>query len=404
MTAKLDLPIPLVGVLIGACGSVLAPATPPADADAPVLDTASIRCAALTAPANGGVTISNGGLYPSTATFTCDAGYGPSGTTSSTCDMDGSWTGTAPVCFSDAGEGKWHYRRSVQIMGSSAGVQNSYVVLVKVDTASLIAEAKMQATGADIRFASASGAELPWWVEDGMNTSSTRLWVKVNQIAVAGTTIHLDYGNPSAGFGGPLVNNGRRTFELFDDFEAATLDSARWNAGQRDRLPNQQDGVLHFYELTSQNGQYDGEEAQTALTFKGGKIAEFNMKMNAAPQPTWKSQMFIARIGSTSTVSTAPVAQIASGWWSNGVQDCAAVNGSYIGKVQIDAKNGAFNLFLGEALCASKSMSELTDPYVLNFAVQGGWGSTTVDFLDFRVRPFTSPEPVAGTPGAEQGT
>jgi hypothetical protein len=398
---KATFALSFVGVLVGACGSVNAL---PAVADAPMLDAASITCAAPIAPVNGGVTVSNGGLYPSTAVYTCDAGYGPSSSTTSTCGTDGSWAGSPPVCFSGAGGGAWHYRRLVQITGSSAGVQNGYVVPVRVDTASLIADGKMQATGADIRFATASGTELPWWVGDGMNTSSTRLWVKVDQIPFAGTTIHLDYGNPSAGLGGPCANNGRRTFELFDDFEASALDSARWSVGQQDRLPDQQDGLLHFYESTSQNGQYDGEEVQTVLTFAGSKIAEFNMRMSTAPESTWKSQMFLARIGSAATVSAASVARIASGWWSNGVQDCAAMNGSYLGKVQIDANDGTFNLFLGETLCASKSISELTTPYVFNFAVQGGWGSTAVDFSDFRVRSFVLPEPVAGTPGVEQGT
>jgi hypothetical protein len=403
----------LMGVLLGACsiacGSVTF--TPPSDGgdldgslDTPDLDGPSITCKALTAPATGGVTVSNGGLYPSIATYTCDAGYGPSGATSRTCNTDGSWSGAVPICFSSGGGGAWAYRRGIPIVGSNAGVQNDYVVLVTVDTASLVTEGKMAATGSDIRFASPSGIELPWWIESGLNTSSTRLWVKVHQIPIVGTTIQLDYGNPSAVLGGPYANSGHNTFELFDDFETTALDPARWSAGQAYRLPAQQSGLLHFYEWTCCNGQLGAEEAQTAMTFAGSKAVEFSMARNSAPESSWKSQQFLARIGAASTVSTAPIAKVASGWWSNGVQDCAAANGSYPGRIQVDTKGGTFKLFLGDTLCGSSSISALTSSYVFNFALEGGWGSDTVDFLDFRVRSFVSPEPVAGIPGPEQGT
>lgn len=262
----------------------------------------------------------------------------------------------------------------------------------------------MQATGADIRVASASGIERSWWIESGINTASTKLWVKVDQIPVAGTAIYLYYGNPSATLGGHHADNGPSTFDLFDDFEAGTLDSTRWSAGQSYRLPSQQAGVLNFYEWTCCNGMLDGEEAQTVSTFTGNKVAEFNMTMNSAPEPSWKSQAFLAKIGNGSTVSTTPFGRVSSGWWSNGVQDCPAMNGSYLGALRVDVSAGTLALSFGTTLCATTSLSGPPGPYVFSFAVEGGWGANAVDFSNFRVRPFVSPEPAAGPPGAEVGT
>jgi hypothetical protein len=46
----------------------------------------------------GAATASNSGSYPSTATYTCDPGYEVVGSATRFCQLDGSWSGTAPQC------------------------------------------------------------------------------------------------------------------------------------------------------------------------------------------------------------------------------------------------------------------------------------------------------------------
>jgi hypothetical protein len=62
------------------------------------LTCAAVTCDALTAPTNGSVSVNNGGLYPSTATYACDAGYSITPNATRTCGTDGHWSGAAPTC------------------------------------------------------------------------------------------------------------------------------------------------------------------------------------------------------------------------------------------------------------------------------------------------------------------
>ncbi len=57
-----------------------------------------ITCGALSGPSNGMVDVSNSGLYPSVATYACNGGYDLFGSSTRTCQTDGSWSGTAPTC------------------------------------------------------------------------------------------------------------------------------------------------------------------------------------------------------------------------------------------------------------------------------------------------------------------
>jgi hypothetical protein len=61
------------------------------------LTCTGITCDTLFAPANGTVGVTNGGLYPSTATYSCNTGFAAVNPTR-TCNTDGTWSGTAPSC------------------------------------------------------------------------------------------------------------------------------------------------------------------------------------------------------------------------------------------------------------------------------------------------------------------
>ena len=57
----------------------------------------AIDCGTLSAPANGSV--AHSGTAPgSTATFACDAGYDLVGSTTRTCELGGTWSGSSPSC------------------------------------------------------------------------------------------------------------------------------------------------------------------------------------------------------------------------------------------------------------------------------------------------------------------
>jgi len=112
----------------------------------------------------------------------------------------------------------WNYRRPVRI--NNAGNPNNltyYQVLVTVDTASLISAGKMRPDCGDIRFTDADGVTLlAYWIESGINTSTTKIWVKVPAIPGSSIyTIYMYYGNPDA----VSMSDPDSVFIFFDDFE-----------------------------------------------------------------------------------------------------------------------------------------------------------------------------------------
>ncbi len=95
------------------------------------------------------------------------------------------------------------YSNRIQITLNNTSSQCAVNTQIKltVNTQNLIAENKMQASGNDIRFAKdCKGLSLyNYWIESGINTASTVIWVKVDSIP-AGNTRKLFFfsGNSSA--------------------------------------------------------------------------------------------------------------------------------------------------------------------------------------------------------------
>jgi hypothetical protein len=112
----------------------------------------------------------------------------------------------------------WAYRRPIIITNNITSALTNYQVLIIIDTQTLISQGKMRSDGGDIRFTDSDGVTLiDYWVESGINTNSTRIWVKVPFIPASPeiAIIYLYYGNPSA----TSLSNGFNTFDSFDDFD-----------------------------------------------------------------------------------------------------------------------------------------------------------------------------------------
>ena len=111
---------------------------------------------------------------------------------------------------------EWSYRKAITI-DNTAGSQTltDYAVMVTVDTEGLIGQNKMTPHGGDIRFVDGNSV-LNFWVESGMDTNSTRIWVKVPSIPASSTkTIYMYYGSPNHRV---PQGSGAKTFAVFDDF------------------------------------------------------------------------------------------------------------------------------------------------------------------------------------------
>ena len=117
----------------------------------------------------------------------------------------------------------WQYQRRITLSNVDNGIEIVDVqVRITLNTGALIGSGKMNDTGRDIRFVGENGAEFPHWVQSGLNSDSTVIWVRVDRVpAKSSREIFLLYGNDSVA----NTSSGNQTFPFFDDFSG---DLTRW--------------------------------------------------------------------------------------------------------------------------------------------------------------------------------
>lgn len=114
----------------------------------------------------------------------------------------------------------WNYYMPVTVNNTNAAALTNHQVLITVNTAALVAGGHMQADGDDIRFydGSVCCVEYPYFIDSGMNSAATKIWVKIPSLPTGSTTFNMFYGNPTATAG----SNGEATFDLFEDYNGPT--------------------------------------------------------------------------------------------------------------------------------------------------------------------------------------
>jgi PKD repeat protein len=120
----------------------------------------------------------------------------------------------------------WKYFMPIVVVNNTSSSLSYYQVKVTLNTANLISNGKMVKTGDDIRFLDSGSCQpIPYWIESGINTSTTIIWVKLPSLpGSAHRTIRMYYGNSSAA----AVSNGDSTFVIFDDFNGTSLNTTKW--------------------------------------------------------------------------------------------------------------------------------------------------------------------------------
>jgi len=115
--------------------------------------------------------------------------------------------------------------------------QVNFQALFEVNTQTLISGGFMNANGDDIRFFTGcnSGTPLDYYIESGINTSNTRIWVRIPAIgANASLPVFMCYGDPvataasnfNATFPNSLLTNGNNvTLGGVQDFDCIRIDA-----------------------------------------------------------------------------------------------------------------------------------------------------------------------------------
>jgi hypothetical protein len=159
----------------------------------------------------------------------------------------------------------WSYRRTVYVDNSfSSTPLTNFQIIIRLNTAYLIAQGKMRSDCGDIRVTDSSGNLLPIWIDpDTKNTWNTKIYVKVPSIpANSVVTIYLFYGNPDA----TDVSDGNSVFDFFDDFSGTALDTNKWTAARWTGTGSWSVTVGNGYvEINSGSGTRAGIVSKTAF-------------------------------------------------------------------------------------------------------------------------------------------
>lgn len=122
----------------------------------------------------------------------------------------------------------WQYQTPVTVTNPNATVLGDFQVNLTINTQALISAGKLNANGDDLRFVDACCTNLCYWIENGINTPITSIWVRVPYLPSSNsTTIYMLYGNNAAS----ASSNASCTFDLYENFDSGSQSSFTPNCG-----------------------------------------------------------------------------------------------------------------------------------------------------------------------------
>lgn len=153
------------------------------------------------------------------------------------------------ICFSNVLFGQWDYSKQILINSPYDSVYNGFQLRLELNTADLINQGKLNLNCSDLRFSEDCSFDefLSYWIEEGVNTTNTIVWVKLNKLKKIGeiTQINMLYGNPSA----PVSSNFNETFPkaliLDGNHKQIEAELSPRNPFINQKLPSNNDTIVH---------------------------------------------------------------------------------------------------------------------------------------------------------------
>ena len=301
----------------------------------------------------------------------------------------------------------WRYSTNITIKENSGTTLIDYQVRIALNSSNFDFS-KAKAKGSDIRFTDEAGDELPYWIEkwDAENEGAI-VWVKIPLIpASSETKVKMYYGNSEAS----SASNGTNTFEFFDDFPEDNIDGVneidnneKWDViNWCDDTPDIQTTTYHSHPYSIRiidHTGYDVSETRSAGNFN---LTEYEVSY-------WTNMWETRTSGSDNIHGKNSNGE--SIWriyleMSDGVRVVYYCNNTkclqvgnyndqewYHFKV-IQAKNKLYFYRDGNFVCSLNETTGLDFDYI--FLSSGSWWEQGPDYFadDFRVRNYTSPEPI----------
>lgn len=122
----------------------------------------------------------------------------------------------------------WLYKQDLQITNETTVATTNYQVLVILNTEELIQAGKLRADGADLRFGKDKQGSVYFrhYVESGLNTTHTRIWVLLDEVAASSRKkFWMYYGNTGA------VSENYSVHDLFEGVHSGTDSVQGGNSG-----------------------------------------------------------------------------------------------------------------------------------------------------------------------------
>ena len=299
----------------------------------------------------------------------------------------------------------WGWRKPITISNDGGGLTD-YQVKVTINTRELISAGRMQPDGDDIRFTSSDGTtELSYWIESGINTTSTVIWVKVPSIPGGDSAIYIYYGNSGAG----AASDGDATFAFFDDFGDGDIsDWFQYGSGTIQIANDGGNYVLLKTGNNDPNGGYslfnNGALSDFEAVFRTKRINENGGNQNRYGIENGSFNGYGPRMRDFNSLPSAFAIEKRTGGSGSTL---ASINTSayewdswmtvkfrkYGSIIEFELYDSSGNLV--ESISTSNSSYNSFD----RFVVHGGWEFYTDDII---VRQYTSPEPVVTGIGPEE--
>lgn len=147
----------------------------------------------------------------------------------------------------------WNHTKAYSIQENSGSTTLNAQIMLTINTQTLISANEMNVDGSDIRFSDKCDGSnlLNYWIENGINTPNTTIWVKLPSLGANETkSIYMFYGNPNATAGSDLNNTFNGPHSATDSVSGGNSGgTANSQRGFRFK-PNQDILVTHFGKRT----------------------------------------------------------------------------------------------------------------------------------------------------------
>ncbi len=143
------------------------------------------------------------------------------------------------------------YQTPIEIIENRGETGTDYILSITLNTAAIISAGDMQPDGDDIRFAESCSSTvlIPYWIESGINTPNTKIWLRLPLLTANDTTATILFsGNTTATAGSAFasvfqnvfISAGNSTVPVgtynFDYFEILAGDTLTVNGNSEDAL------------------------------------------------------------------------------------------------------------------------------------------------------------------------